>query len=242
LARELPLVQQLRQQFATSHCPRAGGNIGVGDDDGRNLDKENEMLDKSTQVGLRMVIAALALTAATVATGAQFSGAIFTTVEDGTTVDANIYDFGTDVYLNGGPQNLHGPALPNGHYYFLVTDPSGHTLLSTDPAVCRQLTVTNGVVSGASPLAGSCAHANGTFNPANGSTPVQLFPFIQTPNDGLEYKAWMVSKDPALGCGPDNVKISNTDSKVLSFPKSCAKTDNFKAELLKDPCANFACG
>lgn len=57
------------------------------------------------------------------------------------------------MYLNGGPQNANGPGLPEGLYYFQVTDPSGGTLLSTDNAVCRQLQVVGGAVAGA---AGPC--------------------------------------------------------------------------------------
>jgi hypothetical protein len=139
-------------------------------------------------------------------------------VRDGTTVNANIYDPGTDVYLNGGLQNLDGPALPDGDYYFLVTDPSGHTLLSSDSQGCRQLTVAFGVVSGAT---GSCQHANGDFNEANGSTPVQLSPFAETPNNGHEYKVWLVP----VSCGLEDLH----NNQNLLFPHSCAKTDNFKA-------------
>jgi len=64
------------------------------------------------------------------------SGAIFTTVSDGTVVNANQYDSKCAVYLDGGP-GPHAPAtaagLPDGEYYFQVTDPNGKTLLSTDP-------------------------------------------------------------------------------------------------------------
>jgi hypothetical protein len=96
---------------------------------------------------------------------AQFFGAIYTSTADGATVNANIYDSKPEVYLNGGPQNVNSNGLPDGTYYFQVTDPSGATLLSSDLAICRQLLVTNGVVSGAT---GPCPHVNGTFNPANG--------------------------------------------------------------------------
>src|SRR6185312_8221956 len=78
------------------------------------------------------------------------SGAIFTTVADGSEVNFNIYDLKTDVYLDGGP----GPGAPQGAaglddgvYVFMVTDPSGKTLLSTDPAACRQFRVTNGIIT-----------------------------------------------------------------------------------------------
>src|SRR5262245_38268059 len=72
------------------------------------------------------------------------SGAICTTVVDGTEVNANIYPSKEAVYLDGGPgvgapQGAAG--LPNGTYVFQVTDPSGKTLLSTDAANCRQFTV-----------------------------------------------------------------------------------------------------
>src|SRR5262249_55572450 len=73
------------------------------------------------------------------------SGAIFTTVVDGSIVNANVqYTSKCDVYLNGGPPP-HAPAsaagLPAGGYYFQVTDPSGQTLLSTDAVSNRQFHV-----------------------------------------------------------------------------------------------------
>jgi hypothetical protein len=142
-----------------------------------------------------------------------FAGnAIDTTTKDGTVVNENVYGAKTDVYLSGGPQNLNAAGLPDGTYYFQVTDPSGKTLLSTDPIACRQLTVTNGRVSGAT---GPCPHANGTFNPANGTTPVQLSPFDDTPNAGGVYKAWL--------------------SPNASFKPSSSKTDNFKVQGAAPP-------
>jgi hypothetical protein len=150
----------------------------------------------------------------------QVSGAIYTTTQAGTVVNKNIYVARTDVYLNGGPQNTHSSGLPDGTYYFQVTDPSGKTLLSTDNAVCRQLTVAGGRVSGAlaSP---SCNHLlNGLSNPANGSKTVQLAPFDLTPNQGAEYKVWLIPVGKAT--------VSTTDSKVLVFSHSNSKTDNFK--------------
>src|SRR5437879_11027534 len=101
---------------------------------------------------------------------AALNGAIFTTISDGTTVNANIYNFRTDVYLNGGPQNQSPKGLPDGYYFFQVTDPNGNVLLSTDAAVCRQLQVINGVVAGAaadqSAFPSNCLHSNGTHNSA----------------------------------------------------------------------------
>ena len=158
-----------------------------------------------------------------IAASNNFFGAIFTSTSTGVTVNANLYDSKADVYLNGGPQGMSPNGLPNGTYYFQVTDPSGATLLSTDNAVCRQLVVANGVISGASPASGGCIHANGTFNPANGSTPVQLIPFADTPNNGGEYKAWLIRQT-------SQTSIDATDPKVLHFDGKDEKTDNFKVK------------
>src|SRR5437762_13367922 len=141
-------------------------------------------LSRSTAFGL---CAALAIVFAVPAI-ANVDGAIFTTTSDGTTVNGNIYSSKADVYLNGGPQNEHANGLPDGTYYFQVTDPSGSVLLSIDAIGCRELQVTNGRVSGAT---GTCPHAPGTTDTANSSTPVQLIPFNDTPNNGDEYKVWL---------------------------------------------------
>jgi len=156
-----------------------------------------------------------------VAVGAQFFGAIFTTMNGGLTVNGNIYENKEDVYLNGGPQNLNSNGLPDGDYYFQVTDPSGATLLSTDAAVCRQVTVTGGKMAGAAQASidAACAHANGDFDASNGTTPVQLIPYDTTPNAGGEYKVWLI-KQGAATVGEDGI--------TLSFSNSDSKTDNFK--------------
>ena len=165
----------------------------------------------------------LAVTLSTSSVSAQgLKGAIYTTTMDGTAVNKNIYGSSSDVYLNGGPQNLNSSGLPDGTYYFQVTDPSGKTLLSTDNAVCRQLIVAGGRVAGA---AGPCPHLNGTFNPANGSTPVQMAPFSSTPNAGGEYKAWLIAKTA-------KTSISGSDPKVIKFINPDSKTDNFKTQQI----------
>ncbi|MCE9679864.1 hypothetical protein LZP69_11890 [Shewanella sp. AS1] len=79
------------------------------------------------------------------------SGAIFTTTEDGSIVNENVrYQSKLDVYLDGGPK-INAPAsaaaLPDGHYYFQVTDPSGKDLLSSDHISCREIVITNGVIT-----------------------------------------------------------------------------------------------
>jgi hypothetical protein len=155
---------------------------------------------------------------------ASLTGAIFTTNSTGAVVNGNIYDLREDVYLNGGPQNLNSAGLPDGYYFFQVTDPSGSVLLSSDDAVCRQLRVAGGVVAGAGydSFVSGCLHLpNGAFNPANGSTPVRLSPFDFTPNAGGEYKVWLIAQTSSTTIDP-------TDSKRLEFSPSDSKTDNFK--------------
>src|ERR1700731_4240610 len=104
---------------------------------------------------MRKVVFGLAVLAFAVAffsapANAQLSGAIFTTVANGSEVNFNIYGAKTDVYLDGGPgpgapQTAAG--LPDGVYVFQVTDPSGKTLLSTDIAACRRFQVTTGIIT-----------------------------------------------------------------------------------------------
>src|SRR6185312_10621435 len=91
------------------------------------------------------------------------SGAIFTTVADGSEVNFNIYASKDDVYLDGGP----GPGAPqtaagldDGTYVFQVTDPPGKTLLSTDAAKCREFKVSGGIITGVV-AAGGCEHKTG---------------------------------------------------------------------------------
>jgi len=184
-------------------------------------------------LAVAMTTVALIIGAAGVALAAP-SCAIFTTDITGTQVNVNIYDAKTDVYLNGGPQNQNGAGLsPDGVYYFQVTEPSGANdgvLLSTDPAVCRQLRVTGGVVVGAEPATyngQACAHPNGNYNSANGSTSVQLMPFNDTSNPGGEYKAWLIVKN--------NASIDPNDPAVLVFTHEDAKTDNFKVKVTLPP-------
>ncbi|HJP91388.1 MAG TPA: hypothetical protein VJ875_05505 [Pyrinomonadaceae bacterium] len=185
---------------------------------------------KLTVVSLTLLFVSALVTYENTAS-AGLTGALYTTTKDGTAVNKNIYGSLQDVYISGGPQNLNASGLPDGTYYFLVTDPSGKTLLSTDNAVCRQLIVTNGRVAGAAAAAGVCKHANGTFNPANGTLPVQLAPFSASPNKGSEFKVWIVPVGSAT--------VSGSDPKVITFNPSDAASDSFKArseEVVQGSC------
>jgi hypothetical protein len=167
------------------------------------------------------------LLAITISTTTAFAGkAIYTTDKTGTTVNQNIYALSTDVYLSGGPQNSNASGLADGKYYFQVTDPSGNTLLSTDIALCRQLLVSGGRVAGAT--GPPCKHTNGVLNAANGTLPVQLFPFNPTPNAGNEFKAWLIAQTA-------DASVSASDPRVIIFDQSDASTDNFKVQSPATP-------
>ena len=130
------------------------------------------------------------------ASAASNPGSIWTSTVDGTIVNANHYDLKTDVYLNGGPQNCNGDGLPDGLYYFQVTDPSGVSLLSSDAISAREVSVVNGVIAG---HGGTGTHSNGTGGDC-GSTPVQLSPYADTPNNGDTYKVLLGLASSVSGC------------------------------------------
>ncbi|HTJ43356.1 MAG TPA: hypothetical protein VL463_14725 [Kofleriaceae bacterium] len=158
-------------------------------------------------------------------TAADLSGATFTTNGDGTQVDGNVYASKSDVYIDGGP-GAHAPskaaALPEGNYYFQVTDPSGKTLLSSDDISCREFHVNaSGVIDA---VVGSCAHVTGTDSDHGGIT-VQLMPFDDTPNAGGEYKVWVT---PVENYG-DGHGVKN------GFVPRYSKTDNFKIGSATSP-------
>ena len=172
---------------------------------------------------------ALAMLGPSAAEAASNPGAIWTSTSTGTQVNGNNYDKKEDVYLNGGPQNCGGGGgLPEGDYYFQVTDPSGATLLSSDALKFRQVHVNaSGVISGVS---GSGNHATGTGS-CNGALSVQLKPYADTPNNGNEYSVDLASIADVADCPGYNI-----DSTTLNF-LSCTngKNDNFKVGASVSP-------
>jgi hypothetical protein len=174
-------------------------------------------------IGVSSLLVSVSLPGITLFTESALAGdAIYTTNEDGTVVNEKQYASSPDVYLGGEPQNTNSAGLPDGTYYFQVTDPSGNTLLSSDIALCRQLSVSGGKIAGATGPA--CEHPNGIYNPSNGTTPVQLFPFSPTPNNGNEYKAWLIAQTA-------NTSVSDSDPKVLIFAQSDTNTTTSRSKV-----------
>jgi hypothetical protein len=176
-----------------------------------------------------MLLALLMLVAASAS--AQLPGAIFTTTKTGTIVNANSYPTkcgDSGVWLDGGPGPTAPPTaagLPDGDYYFQVTDPSGKTLLSTDPVVNRQFHVSGGLISG---LSGAGNHNTG-IDTDHGATTIELCPFNDTPNPGGVYKAWVTPTNQFLG-DPTQVDNSCGNGCFHGFVPAFSKVDNFKVK------------
>jgi len=168
------------------------------------------------------------------------TGAIFTTVFDGSEVNANQYPSKPDVYLDGGP-GIGAPAtaagLDDGRYVFQVTDPSGKVLLSTDQARCRQFDVAGGLITGV--VVTGCEHHT-DLDVDHGAATVQLIPYNDTPNPGGVYKAWATKQaDFLAGCvalgendGLNVVDCGQTGGNRHGFVCSDSKTDNFKVKAV----------
>ncbi len=191
---------------------------------------------------LLAALVALAATLPLVATaGANpLSGAIFTTLPDGSEVNFNIYDAKEDVYLDGGPgiqAPIDAAGLPDDTYVFQVTDPSGKSLLSTDPAGCRLFETSGGVITSVAP-SGACAHVTG-LDADWGATTVQLMPYLDTPNNGGVYKVWVepladfLDNCGALGSADPlgEVDCGSRAGNLHGFEGRDSKTDNFKVRV-----------
>jgi len=125
--------------------------------------------------------------------------------------------------------------LPNGPYYFQVTDPSGKTLLSTDPVANRSFLVSGGVIVAYSGDGSRPIHVTGpdlvhpelgaiTIRLANLSCPVD---FKATSNNGGAYKVWVTPGSSFIG---DATQVDNSCGAGCfhGFVPSASKTDNFK--------------
>jgi hypothetical protein len=178
------------------------------------------------------------------ANAAPVTGAIFTTDMNSNYVNANVYDNIGDVYLNGGPRPnapCTAAGLPDGYYVFQVTDPSGATLLSTDPIANRLVRIAGGLIVeylGPKPNEAG-AHLTGfgkCIATNSNNITVALSPFNPTPNPGGEYKVWMTKATDYIACGynddPTQYDPATSDPRVCSgsfgFIPSKSKTDNFK--------------
>ncbi len=148
------------------------------------------------------------------------TGAIWTSDPNGERVNGNLYANARKVYLAGGPHKEGAAGLPDGIYYFQVTDPAGKQLLSKDDDWKRRFNVTDGYIYS---IDGGTHKWNDDTTRGDGIV-VQLWPFICTPSKGGVYKVWVTREDhydPPDGC--------------FGFIPSLSKTDNFKVRLDEVP-------
>jgi len=182
-----------------------------------------------------------------IASAGPLPGAIFTTDADGAIVNGNT-KYGskcglTGVWLDGGPPVNAPPGaagLPDGEYYFQVTDPSGHKLLSTDPVNERCVTIESGIITQncAAPAPGPGTHNTRPSVDAGGGIVVELCPYDDTPNNGGVYKAWMT---PAADFAGDPTQVDNScgNGCFHGFVPASSKTDNFKVKDVRTFCIDI---
>ena len=183
-------------------------------------------------VGIAVAVVSLAVLVSVffishVGAAPPLSGAIFTTDVTGARVNQNLYSAKcgpSGVYLDGGP-GPNAPAtaagLPDGTYYFQVTDPSGKTLLSTDAVSNRQVTVSGGLFTTA------FNHLTFPNSGGSGGVTVELCPFNNTPNNGGVYKVWVTQTGDFVG-DPNKVDNPCGNGCFHGFIPAASKVDNFK--------------
>lgn len=126
---------------------------------------------------------------------AQVPGSLTTTNSGGAPQD--LFLGRSEAFFAGGP--FAEPCytwsfLPDGLYYFQVTDPTGRKLLSTDPISERAVRVQAGVVSSYE----GTTHSVGGWN-ACGSLAVGLMPFRQAPGCTGAYLVWLTPAQNLAG-------------------------------------------
>lgn len=176
--------------------------------------------------GLVAGLACAGLLAAGPVAAHSITGAIYTSLAGGETVNGNNYEFKSEVYLNGGPNNAqcNSGALPDGDYYFQVTSPDGNTLLSSDAIADRKFEVAGGVIS-----TNLGTHSSGANTGPCEGIAIQLIPYADTPNNGGVYKVWVTRVgDFEAFCTSAACLEPGDPASLGGFEPGHTKTDNFR--------------
>jgi hypothetical protein len=150
-------------------------------------------------------------------------------------VDCNIYQDKTDVWINGGPANGKNH-LTDGEYFFVVLDPgsqnpgpndgaAGNLSSPNDAYTNRTFTVTDGKISAYTGTPGTHGtDASGGGDAALGEL-IQLAPYNDTDNPGGVYilAICMVPDSPSSGDGAPGVNPS--DCKYDAFKVKASETN-----------------
>jgi len=126
-------------------------------------------------------------------------GAVWTTDSACGGVNINLFDYKTDVYLNGGPSG-GGPGLPDGNYWVQVTEPDGTPLGKTPAATA---VVSGGRFEHCYQLSAILLTASSGFTMPGYDT---------TGNNGGEYKVWASMNENFTGGTnkTDNFKVKES--------------------------------
>jgi outer membrane lipoprotein SlyB len=117
---------------------------------------------------------------------AAIGGSVSVALHDGQAAKTVIFEDKCDAYLVVRGQDS-SPRLPNGDYFFQVTNASGKILLSSDEVRFRQFRVADGAIEGVS---GQGRHAVG-IDSLGGAATVQLCPFADSPDSSGVYEIWV---------------------------------------------------
>lgn len=135
----------------------------------------------------RCVLMTVALFSAALTGLAQVPGTL--TASDSLGLPQDLFLQRDEAFFAGGPNALPCLAwdsLADGLYFFQVTDPTGQTLLSTDPVSERTVRVQKGVIASYE----GATHTVGARNVC-GSLAVGLMPFRQPSGCGGAYLVWL---------------------------------------------------
>jgi hypothetical protein len=121
-------------------------------------------------------------------------GSVSVALHDGQLAAAVVFEDKCDVYLVAG-QEEGSPRLPDGDYFFQVTNVSDEVLLSSDEVRFRQFGVVDGAIEGVS---GQGKHAVGTDS-LSGAATVQLCPFADSPDSSGMYEVWVTRVEDFQG-------------------------------------------
>jgi len=122
------------------------------------------------------------------------AGSVSVALHDGQSPEMGIFDEKCDVYLVAGGQDS-SPLLPDGDYFFQVTNDSDEALLSSDDVRFRQFRVADGAIEGVS---GEGDHAVG-IDSLSGAATVQLCPFAKTTDSSGIYEVWVTRVEDFQG-------------------------------------------
>jgi hypothetical protein len=125
---------------------------------------------------------------------AAIAGSISVTLRDGQPPETIIFEGKCDAYLLAG-QEEGAPRLPDGDYFFQVTNASDRALLSSDEVRLRQFRVAAGAITGVS---GDGSHAAG-IDGISGTATVQLCPFATSPDASGLYQVWVTRVEDFQG-------------------------------------------